>query len=527
MLVPQADSPTLGPHMRVPASRTSLQDMLNSQKNLRGIFKQPLVNGSSHSVASSNLYEETESAADLQPQSLEEQSLDLRPASWQPASNAGDYVASLQREILLLRNDLNFERYLKQQHLSHIGQLRRLHVREATVEAETQNLINSNRSLKSKLEEAKRSNLQVKKEAEKSRSSLKRWEADLTSKLRLLRGEQKKWAEESEVLHRDLEIAQGNCKKLRQLVVDGEAKEQSWNQQIESTKHILEENELLKLELEQQTETLRQLEDLGRENDFAKENEAIALSKVNMLNSKLQAADSELEQVKKYYDSQIDDLRLKLEEATRDPQRRQLKGFQNMVDSALAVSRIKISELQNEQTNLLKRYTKLEHKLLQLQENRSLEYDDKPILSEVTRRARTSYRDEQSTTGTQHYSPIRPTRTLSDQEIESSLPNSLITRTPTLSSSYPDRPNHGRIAGYPTRLDTPTSSSPSSARTFADRFNLGSKGSLEGQRSFEVDSRVHPQSESGGQGRGRCIWFIDLFDTNMIFMMECLPCIAF
>ena len=45
----------------------------------------------------------------------------------------------------------------------------RKQIRELRVEAETQNLLNSNRQLKSKLEEAKRMNAQMKKEGEKSK----------------------------------------------------------------------------------------------------------------------------------------------------------------------------------------------------------------------------------------------------------------------------------------------------------------------------------------------------------------------
>lgn len=50
-------------------------------------------------------------------------------------------LAGLKREVLLLKNELNFELFLKQQHLQHIGRLHREHVLDSSVEAERQQLV--------------------------------------------------------------------------------------------------------------------------------------------------------------------------------------------------------------------------------------------------------------------------------------------------------------------------------------------------------------------------------------------------
>jgi hypothetical protein len=50
-------------------------------------------------------------------------------------------IAALKREVLLLRNELNFEMFLKQQHLQHIGRLHREHVMDISVEAERQQMV--------------------------------------------------------------------------------------------------------------------------------------------------------------------------------------------------------------------------------------------------------------------------------------------------------------------------------------------------------------------------------------------------
>lgn len=50
-------------------------------------------------------------------------------------------ISSLQREVLLLRNELNFELWLKKQHLSHMGKLHRDRIVARSEEAERQNLV--------------------------------------------------------------------------------------------------------------------------------------------------------------------------------------------------------------------------------------------------------------------------------------------------------------------------------------------------------------------------------------------------
>jgi len=199
-IISTADSPALQPTDRIPDSPTlppqlmsghvALKDMLSSQASTRGSIYRSLTNDSVHSFTDSHNHD-TASHVDAELDSLARapilRSPSIRPTHTEPSLR----IAYLHREIQLLHNDLNFERYLKQQHLSHIGQLRRKQIREARVEAETQNLINSNRGLKSKLEELKKNMLQMKREMEKSKSHSRKWEAELSSKLRVLREEQK------------------------------------------------------------------------------------------------------------------------------------------------------------------------------------------------------------------------------------------------------------------------------------------------------------------------------------------------
>lgn len=57
------------------------------------------------------------------------------------AQHALEVISSLQRDVLLLRNELNFELWLKKQHLSHMGKLHRDRIVARREEAERQSLV--------------------------------------------------------------------------------------------------------------------------------------------------------------------------------------------------------------------------------------------------------------------------------------------------------------------------------------------------------------------------------------------------
>ncbi|GAB7356646.1 hypothetical protein MBLNU459_g7365t1 [Dothideomycetes sp. NU459] len=139
-------------------------------------------------------------------------------------------VLYLQRELMLLRNELTFERYLKQQHVSAIGQLKRNHVKAVTVEAETATLINANRALQKKLIDASKFNEKMQKETHARRTHTKQSEEQLTAKIRSLKAD----LINQETLQRDYEQACKDCDQLRQLLVESEARELGKQEEIET-----------------------------------------------------------------------------------------------------------------------------------------------------------------------------------------------------------------------------------------------------------------------------------------------------
>ncbi|KAE8447168.1 hypothetical protein EG329_010999 [Mollisiaceae sp. DMI_Dod_QoI] len=370
------DSPTLPPQTLGSPSNNRLSDMLNSQKSARGSIYQALTNDSVASLSLSNNHHESHVDAYLESLSRDNvpRSPSLRPTTTDtvPALK----VAYLQREIQLLKNDLNFERYLKQQHLSHIGQLRRKQIREARVEAETQNLLNSNRTLKSKLEEAKRLNLQMKKENEKSKTHSRKWESDLSGKLRVLREEQKKWNKEREDLKRELDIANENVARLKSIIIETESRELSANQKVSSVESSLDELERLRVEVEDLKRKVIKYEAGELAASKAKENEEAALGRVEILEMELRSRDMELAKSKKAFEAELEAAISKGHEELNEKHQngngrleKKAKLTRDVLDSALAASRAKIAELQKAHNHLLKRYTSLQSAYTDLREH--------------------------------------------------------------------------------------------------------------------------------------------------------------
>lgn len=296
------DSPTLPAQTaRSSLEDTRVQNMLQVQESLRNIPSGR--NGSTTSLAHTGSNGHVSVAAsprlEAYAHSLSQNSIPRSPAIRPAASETQATVAFLQREVMLLKNDLNFERYLKQQHMSHIGHLQRKHIKESAAEAETQNLIYSNKTLKAKLEESKKALLRAKSEALAQKNQSKKWESELNGKIRALREEQKHWRAEEDGLKRALETAQKDVDHLRRLVAESEAKELLTRQRMKSLDSNFDILEKYKETNEQLRNRLIEYE--SRQDDFemSRHNEESAMAQADRLKLRLQAQQQEKERLKR------------------------------------------------------------------------------------------------------------------------------------------------------------------------------------------------------------------------------------
>ncbi|KAH6664772.1 Hamartin protein-domain-containing protein [Plectosphaerella plurivora] len=397
------DSPTLGPHLVISPSQTRLQDMVQSNKVIKS--------GIHQSLTDEGLLSASLSRTGSQAEFTTGPPLDLSAslATPDPTEQAG--IAQLRRHVMLLQNDLNFERYLKQQHMAHIGELRRKQVREAASEAEAQHLINANRNLKNRLDDARKGEMQTRKESEMSRTRAKKWETDFSAKLRTLREESKKTKAEAESLRRELQSSKHEADKLRQIVCEGEVRELNSKQTLQSIEIEATEIERLKSDVERLTIQVRDYQGKEMEREVAITASAEAETRAEILDMKLIARDKELQKARKMFQSQIAALNAKLLEAQQEGSRKKLTQDGNeLVEAALAASRAKQAELQKQYTNLMRKYTVLQ----------SQHEDGKLTVGSAHSRTELTFRMDQDDGSTHSISPVtsrtKMHRVLTDSE---------------------------------------------------------------------------------------------------------------
>lgn len=218
-------------------------------------------------------------------------------------------IVYLQRELLVTRNELNFERYLKEQHAAAISQLKRDRIKAVTVEAETATLINSNRRLQRKLTETTKFNEKLQKETQSRKTHARQSEDQLNGKIRTLRSA----LADQQGLETSLQKANTDIEALRQLVVESEARELKAREKADGLEAQSKEIEPLQAEvarLRQEAQTyndrIAELNRLNLENKQLRQ---------NMETSRAMAStqDRERERSKKVLQSRIEALEARLD----------------------------------------------------------------------------------------------------------------------------------------------------------------------------------------------------------------------
>ncbi|KAI9750054.1 MAG: hypothetical protein M4579_006621 [Chaenotheca gracillima] len=358
------DSPTLPPHLAQSPSEAKLHDMLQTHESVRASVN---LSHKNESVNSFSVLDAASPRLDAYIQSLSNSAVPRSPAIHPTVPGPRTNMAFLQREVILLRNELNFERYLKQQHLSHIGQLQRRRIAEATVEAETLNLIHTNRMLKHRLDDAKVSYATLKKETTASKNHSMKWENELNTKYRALREEQKKWKDEEDAIRRELQQMRVERNELRESVIRSDSNDYYSKQRM----HIVQQNNDELPRLQKEVDRLNmQLRNLNKtENRLAqsRQQEEAAFAQVQTLQMKLNSRDAEREKMKRAYDHKIAALESHLQ-SLRSPMPTQApQALQAMLDRATNESKASYTHLKKVYNYLQEQHTELQMKHIELQ----------------------------------------------------------------------------------------------------------------------------------------------------------------
>ncbi|KAF9009433.1 hypothetical protein BDQ17DRAFT_1300250 [Cyathus striatus] len=109
-------------------------------------------------------------------------------------------ISGLQREVLLLRNELNFELWLSRENAKHIGRLYQDRIVMKTAEAERQGLYNKLRKYRSQVNSLEAELKEHKAQASSAKDKYADWNIELQKKLKELREEKKNWITEAAAL---------------------------------------------------------------------------------------------------------------------------------------------------------------------------------------------------------------------------------------------------------------------------------------------------------------------------------------
>ena len=299
------------------------------------------------------------------------QALSGSPRSSQGNGQSDTYTISmLQRDIMLLRNDLNFERFQKAQYLAQIGQLQRKHLSEATTESQTQSLLNKNRTLADKVKKADDLYAQLKKEMTMSRSVAKKTEEQLSQKLKVYRDEEKNRQLEVQRLRVDLDMTKKECDILRKMVVEREAQASDARNELETLNVDLDAMNNLRQRLSELESRVREYELSELDVERAREDHDLLQTELETAQLTIQSRDAELDRMRKTFEQKVVALenRIRKEKTMPPPSDAPLPdSVQQMIDSALAASNAKYSQIKKNYKRLNEKYVELEVKFQELE----------------------------------------------------------------------------------------------------------------------------------------------------------------
>ena len=263
-----------------------------------------------------------------------------------------DSVTWLQREVQLLKNDLNFERWHKAQYSQHIGQITRKNVKDATIEAETLNLINANKALKRQLEQVHKAREATIKDSTLTRKQANSLETNMAERFNKLKAEQEKWRLDADELKR----LRTEMPQYRDLLAAAEARELTASHELQLAKRDLEKLQDTQTQLQETKKRLREYEYREFEFEHTIREKDMLENEKQLLQMKIQRYEDERERTKHAFSERVADLEAQL--AGNGHQR---PATQHSADTqALADAQGRLLQLRKAHSRLLENYTDLE-----------------------------------------------------------------------------------------------------------------------------------------------------------------------
>ncbi|CAD0108730.1 unnamed protein product [Aureobasidium uvarum] len=261
-----------------------------------------------------------------------------------PVESAVDPTSSkdlsyLQRELMLLRNELTFERYLKQQHVAAIGQLKRNHIKAVT------------------LSDSNKFNEKMQKETQARRNHTKQSEEQLMAKIRALKSE----LADQETLQLRLTQVSKDCDQLRLLLVESESRESNKQEGFEALEARLKNQEAVDQQTSDLQKELRNYRDQNLALESIRVEHELAKQELDSTKFILQRREQELERLKTAYEAKMQEYDLRLKEVTESSSAagQPIHAIPVHLHDQLSESRLRLAQSKAAYSQLLEEYTDL------------------------------------------------------------------------------------------------------------------------------------------------------------------------
>ncbi|KAG6376376.1 Hsp90 protein-domain-containing protein [Boletus reticuloceps] len=137
-------------------------------------------------------------------------------------SHVAEAISSLQREVLLLRSELNFELWHSRENVRHIARLYQNHVLSKNAEADRQALHNKLRQYKAQVHSLEQELREHREQSSSAKNKYADWNTELQKKLREFREEKKAWVSEVAALRTAEKEAKALFAAQEKLLADAE-----------------------------------------------------------------------------------------------------------------------------------------------------------------------------------------------------------------------------------------------------------------------------------------------------------------
>ncbi|KAG2078108.1 hypothetical protein BDR04DRAFT_1065222 [Suillus decipiens] len=217
-------------------------------------------------------------------------------------SHVAQAISSLQREVLLLRNELNFELWLSRENVKHIGRLYQDRILSKNAEVEQQGLFNKLRHYRAEVQRLDRQLRDHREQSSSAKNKYADWNTELQNKLKEFREEKKAWVSEAASLRTAEKEAQALFAAQGQLLADAAKQVFELQTQRKETQHKVDRLRDYERQIEQHIRMQRLWDaDFQKFNDRAEE--------LQQLRTQFKQVELHLESYQKTFEKMSEDAR--------------------------------------------------------------------------------------------------------------------------------------------------------------------------------------------------------------------------